>query len=337
VDAPARAPEDLYGLPLEEFTPARDALAKELKAAGHKDEAAEVKALRKPTLAAWALNRAARGHPDAVERLRSAGADLRAAQSEALAGDASRLRDAGRALADEVDRVSGLAADALRAAGRPATAAQQEKLAATLRTAAVDDTAGDALARGVLVDDLEATGFSLLSSGSGDLSAPESATGSGQARPSRSTDRDTPRSASGAASQGTRSAPGVGDSVADVRSGSGEVDGRTGDDGHHGVGTLPGAERREKKPKASKEVIEAVESARRDLRRCEAEAEMAATRAHRRAERAEAAAKRAAEAQREAEEARSAAEDAAGEAEAARRRSADAAEALATAEAALPT
>ncbi|MDQ1569033.1 MAG: hypothetical protein QOF96_3913 [Actinomycetota bacterium] len=338
MDAPARAPEDLYGLPLEEFTPARDALAKELKAAGRKDEAAEVKALRKPTLAAWALNRAARDHPDAVERLRAAGADLRAAQNEALAGDASRLRDAGRALADEVDRVSGLAADALRAAGRPATAAQQEKLAATLRTAAVDDTAGDALARGVLVDDLEATGFSLLSSGSGDLSAPESATGRGEARPSRSADRDTSRSASGAASQSTRSASGVGDSAADGRSGSGEADGRTGDDGgRQGVGTLPGAERREKKPKASKEVLEAVESARRDLRRCEAEAEMAATRAHRRAERAEAAAKRAAEAQREAEEARSAAEDAAGEAEAARRRSADAAEALATAEAALPT
>src|SRR4051812_39551314 len=84
VVASARAPEDLYGLPLEEFTPARDALAKELKAAGRKDEAAEVKSLRKPSLAAWALNRAAREHADAIERLRAAGADLRAAQDEAL-------------------------------------------------------------------------------------------------------------------------------------------------------------------------------------------------------------------------------------------------------------
>jgi hypothetical protein len=299
---------------LEEFTPARDALAKELKAAGRKDEAAEVKALRKPTLAAWALNRAARDHGDAIHRLRAVGAELRTAQNEALSGDASRLREAGRALADEVDRVSGLAADALRAAGRPATAAQQEKLAATLRTAAVDDAAGDVLARGVLVDDLEATGFSLLSSGSGDLSAPASATGTDQGRPSGAADRRTSRSA-----------------------GPGDTGGRTGDHGGRGVGTLPGAERREKKTKASKEVLEAVESARRDLRRCEAEAEMAATRAHRRAERAEAAAKRAAEAQREAEEARSAAEDAAGEAEAARRRATDAAKALTTAEAALPT
>jgi hypothetical protein len=171
VEASARAPEDLYGLPLEEFTPARDALAKELRAAGRKDEAAEVKSLRKPSLAAWALNRAARDHPDAIARLRAAGSDLRAAQTEAMSGDAGRLRPAGRAVAEEIDRVSGLAADALRAAGRPATPAQQEKLAATLRTAAVDDDAGDVLTRGVLVDDLEATGFDLLASGSGDLSA----------------------------------------------------------------------------------------------------------------------------------------------------------------------
>ena len=167
MEAPARAPEELYGLPLEEFTPARDALAKELKAAGRKDEAAQVKALRKPSLASWALNRAARDHPDAIERLRDAGGDLRAAQDEALSGDAGRLRDAGRALAEEVDRVASLAADSLRSAGRTATAAQQEKLASTLRRAAVDEDAGNVLARGVLVDDLESTGFSLLSSGFG--------------------------------------------------------------------------------------------------------------------------------------------------------------------------
>jgi hypothetical protein len=154
VDAPARAPEDLYGLPLEEFTPARDALAKELKAAGQKDEAAEVKRLRKPSVAAWALNRVARDHPDAIRSLQEAGSDLRAAQEEAMAGEAGRLREAGRALAEEVDRVAALAGDVLGAAGRPVSAAQQEKLVSTLRTAAIDDEAGDALRRGVLVDEL---------------------------------------------------------------------------------------------------------------------------------------------------------------------------------------
>ncbi|HEV8622893.1 MAG TPA: hypothetical protein VG034_00430 [Acidimicrobiia bacterium] len=268
MDAPARAPEDLYGLPLEEFTPARDALAKELKAAGRKDEAAEVKSLRKPSLAAWALNRVAREQAAAIDGLRAAGADLRQAQDEAMSGDAGRLREANRALADEVNRVAGLAVEVLRAAGRPGSAAQQEKIVATLRTAAVDDEAGDALARGVLVEELESTGFSLLGPGSGKVSTPS--------RPS-------------------------------------------------------------KKPKASKEALEAVEAARRELRRCDAEAEMAATRARRRAERAETAAKRAAEAQREAEQARADAEEARGVAEAARRAANEAAAHLAAAEAALPS
>lgn len=286
--ASARAPEDLYGLPLEDFTPARDALAKELRAAGRKDEAAEVKGLRKPSVAAWALNHAARRHPEAVERLRAAGVDLRAAQDDALSGDAGRLREASRALSDEVDRFAGLGLEALQSAGRPASAAQQEKIVATLRTAAVDDAAGDALTRGVLVDDLEATGFSLLGAPrSGDVTAP------------------APRPAAKPSADGD------------------------------GKKTLPGSERRAKQPKATKEQLEAVEASRRELRRCDAEAELAATRARRRAERAEIAQQRAAEAQRDADEARAAAEDAAGEAEAARRRAAEAADALAAAEAAL--
>ena len=293
MEASARAPEDLYGLPLEEFTPARDALAKELKAAGRKDEAAEVKSLRKPSLAAWALNRVARDDPDSIEELRTAGAELREAQEAAMAGDASGLRDASRGLADEVDRVAGLAADVLRDAGRPVSAAQQEKIVATLRTAAVDDEAGDVLARGVLVEELESTGFSLL--GAGALS-------------------------SAPARRSTKTAP--------VAKSSGDGD---------GIKTLPGAERPPKKPKPPKVALEAVEAARRELRRCDAEAEVAATRARRRAERAEAAAKRAAEAQREAEQARAEAEEAAGEAEAARRAAAEAADRLAAAEAALPS
>jgi hypothetical protein len=292
VEASARAPEDLYGLPLEEFTPARDALAKELKAAGRKDEAAEVKSLRKPSVAAWALNLAARQHPDAVESLRAAGAELREAQEEAMSGDASGLRDAGRGVAAEVDRVVALAADVLRAAGRPASAAQQEKIVATLRTAAVDDEAGDALARGVLVDELESTGFSLLGAGAGAFAAP-----------SRSDRKEA-----------SAKAPADGDRK-----------------------PLPGAERASKKPKANKEALEAVEAARRELRRCDAEADSAATRARRKAERAETAAKRAAEAQREAEEARVEAEEAAGEAEAARRAANEAADRLSAAEAALPS
>ena len=151
VEASARAPEDLYGLPLEEFTPARDALAKELKAAGRKDEAAEVKSLRKPSVAAWALNRVAREHPDAVEGLRAAGAVLREAQDAVCRGhpdpgNVGRRRPPARRRpgAGRGGRPGGRARwpTSSGRAGRPASAAQQEKIVATLRTAAVDDDAG---------------------------------------------------------------------------------------------------------------------------------------------------------------------------------------------------
>ena len=48
------AADRLYGLTLAEFTPARDALVKEHR--GDKELAARLKALKKPSLAAWVVN-----------------------------------------------------------------------------------------------------------------------------------------------------------------------------------------------------------------------------------------------------------------------------------------
>ena len=50
----------LYGLPLDEFTAERDAVAKRLRADGEREEAARIKKLRKPSVPAWAVNQAAR-------------------------------------------------------------------------------------------------------------------------------------------------------------------------------------------------------------------------------------------------------------------------------------
>ena len=69
----AQAPDDavdrLYGLPREEFIGERDALAKELRAGGRRDEAAAVKALGKPTVAAWAANQAVRSQKKSARDL----------------------------------------------------------------------------------------------------------------------------------------------------------------------------------------------------------------------------------------------------------------------------
>ena len=76
----------LYASPPEEFIANRDDLAKRLKADGKATEAAEVKGLRRPTVAAWAANQVARQRPDEVAELLAAGAELHKAQRKALSG-----------------------------------------------------------------------------------------------------------------------------------------------------------------------------------------------------------------------------------------------------------
>jgi hypothetical protein len=48
--------EGLYRLPIASFIEARDALAARRRAAGDRDGAARVRALRKPSASAWAVN-----------------------------------------------------------------------------------------------------------------------------------------------------------------------------------------------------------------------------------------------------------------------------------------
>ena len=67
--------DHLYALPLEEFTPARDAAAKEIRKAGDRETAAIVAKLPKPTPAAWTANQVAREQPDLIEALLDGGGD----------------------------------------------------------------------------------------------------------------------------------------------------------------------------------------------------------------------------------------------------------------------
>ena len=97
----------LFALPLEEFVEARNRLAAELGRAGDKARAAEIKALAKPSLSAWAANQVywqARPLYDALQaasaKVRaSAGADLRAALEARRAALQAAARRAGELLA----------------------------------------------------------------------------------------------------------------------------------------------------------------------------------------------------------------------------------------------
>jgi len=146
--------DQLYGLPPEQFTAARNALAKDLAKAGDREAAAEVKKLVKPNKAAFALNQIARRQPGEVDLLLRTGERLREAQRLALEGDASQLRTAARAEQDQVDRL----VDAAAALAGPGA---EDRLRATLRAAAIDPEAGARLRQGRLVADVEPAGFGL--------------------------------------------------------------------------------------------------------------------------------------------------------------------------------
>jgi hypothetical protein len=147
--------DELYAVRPEEFVAARSALVKQLKAEGRKDDAAAVAKLRRPSVAAWALNQVAREHPDLVTAALAAGERLRAASDAALAGRPGELRDATaaeRAAASAVVKAAAAHLGARVDATAPA-------LLATIRVAALDEAVADQLRRGVLVTEQEQPGF----------------------------------------------------------------------------------------------------------------------------------------------------------------------------------
>jgi hypothetical protein len=153
------AARELYGLPLGEFTRARDELARRLRKEGRRKEADAVKELRKPTTAAWALNQLARRREADVRRLLQAGERLRRAQAELLAGGGREELDA--AAAEERELVGGLARDAAAIAadaGTGSSGSLVEKLRATLHAVAADEELARQLAAGRVLRESEAVG-----------------------------------------------------------------------------------------------------------------------------------------------------------------------------------
>jgi hypothetical protein len=145
--------DELYALPLPDFTPARDAKAKELKGT---DLGKEVKALKKPSLAAWVVNLLVRHETGQVEQLLEVGAALRAAQ-ESMSGD--DLRQLTRQRRQVTAAVTTQARRLAREHGQKVTEAVADQVEATLTAAMVDEECGRALRSGMLLGALESTGL----------------------------------------------------------------------------------------------------------------------------------------------------------------------------------
>jgi hypothetical protein len=156
----------LYALPLDDFTAARDELARRLRSDGDRDGAAEVKALRKPNLPAWALNQVRHRDPATVKELLAAGTRLQEAQAQLVAGgEPGLLRDAAAAERRLVDEVVALGETELTQSGHTAGATLQTKLRATAHAAALSPEAGELLEVGRLVRDYEVSDLGLMGTG----------------------------------------------------------------------------------------------------------------------------------------------------------------------------
>ena len=145
--------DEIYKAPLQEFVTARTALAKSLTGA----DAARVKGLQKPVLAAWAVNQVYWRSRSVFDRLLKAGEKLRAAQVAAVEGKAADVRGLTQAHRQALSEAVNEASKAAREAGAdPDT----DQMARTLETLSLAPQSGDRPGR--LIKPLAPAGFEAL-------------------------------------------------------------------------------------------------------------------------------------------------------------------------------
>ena len=150
----------LYALPLDAFTQARDQLAARLRTAGDAAEAARVKAMRKPTAPAWAVNQLARRYPKQVEVLIAASDRLRRSQQDLLeGGTAGDLWEATLAEREAVGELMKAAEWILKESDLGTSRAALDRISDTLYAAAADPTGRTLLRRGLITHEMRRAGF----------------------------------------------------------------------------------------------------------------------------------------------------------------------------------
>jgi hypothetical protein len=153
---PTTSRTSYYALPPEQFTAARNARAKEAKAAGHGETAARIAALRKPTVLAWLVNLLVRELPDEIGGFLDLGDALRKATATLSGPDLRQLPGQRHRLVQALVRQ---ARDLARQAGYRTTEDVARGLEETLAAALTDPAVAEQLRAGRLTTGLTATGF----------------------------------------------------------------------------------------------------------------------------------------------------------------------------------
>jgi hypothetical protein len=140
----------VYHGPFDEFVGRRDALAKQLRAEKRRDDAALVKALRKPSRMAWVLDRVVAEDPESLSRLDAAIAEAQSAVDLRTAFEAVKAA------------VRGVAAAGARVAVRAEHPLEPNAIAAAVHAVISDAGAFAEFRAGRLVDIPEGGGLDLL-------------------------------------------------------------------------------------------------------------------------------------------------------------------------------
>jgi hypothetical protein len=158
-EVPEKELGELFHGPLEDFTAARNELAKSLRSDGKTEAADWVKALKKPSRAAWLVNQLAERKPKDVERLLEVGEELRDAQEEMLAGstDRDRLREVATKERQTIDSLVGAA----ETIGAEHGVGSQilDRVGETLQAASRDPEVAEAVQRGWLQREQRSVGL----------------------------------------------------------------------------------------------------------------------------------------------------------------------------------
>ncbi|WP_310962935.1 hypothetical protein [Nocardioides terrisoli] len=156
-DALVSVADGLYALPAADFTAARDAAAKHAEREGEKDLARRIKALRRPTAAAWAVNLLIRREAGQIEQVLALGESLRAAAA-AMQGD--ELRALTRQRRQLTTALATSARARAREYGVRLSDPVLEQVEGVLTGALLDPVAADVVRTGLLVTSFGATGVS---------------------------------------------------------------------------------------------------------------------------------------------------------------------------------
>jgi hypothetical protein len=150
--------DELYSLPLAEFTAARNARARQAKSTGQSELAAAVSKLAKPTAAAWLANQLVREQPTEIRRLIEVGAAL---QSATVAQSGVELRELGKRQRQLVNSLVDKARVLAGPGGPRVSPDVARALQDTLHAALSDSDAAARLLAARLAEPLSRSGFEL--------------------------------------------------------------------------------------------------------------------------------------------------------------------------------